>query len=132
LLNVLSTLILKKKENTKSIHNIKIDPNMWTFFYGSKYLEGLGVGCILKDPNGKKVMIACRMEFQCTNNIVEYESLLQGLGKEIDLETKKIKVSGDSKIVIIYMRNNINCLSNHLKHYQHEVWELIKSFDAFI
>jgi hypothetical protein len=29
------------------------------------------------------------------------------------------------------VRNNIHCLSSHLEHYQHEVWELIKSFDAF-
>jgi hypothetical protein len=28
---------------------------MWNLFFdGSKYLEGAGVGCILKDPNGKK------------------------------------------------------------------------------
>jgi ribonuclease HI len=92
---------IETKENSKSIHNIKRDPNMWNLFFdGSKYLEGAGIGCILKYPNGKKVMITCRMEFQCTNNIVEYETLLQGLRKTIDLEAKKIKVFGDSEIVI--------------------------------
>jgi ribonuclease HI len=70
---------------------------MWTlFFYGSKSLEGAGVGCILKDPKGKKSLIVYRLEFQCTNNIVEYEALLQRLKKEIDLKAEKIKVFGDS------------------------------------
>jgi ribonuclease HI len=88
---------------------------MWTLFFdGSKSLEGAGVGCILKDPDGKKVMIACRLEFQCTNNIVEYEALLQGLRKEIDLKENKIKVFGDSEIVIRQVRNTIHCLSSHL------------------
>jgi ribonuclease HI len=105
---------------------------MWTLFFdGSKSLEGAGVGCILKDPTGKKTLIACRLEFQCTNNTAEYESLLQGLRKEVDLGEKNIKVFGDSEIVIRQVRNTIHCLSSHLKHYQQEVWELIKFFDAF-
>jgi hypothetical protein len=47
------------------------------------------------------------------------------------LKEKKIKVFGDYEIVIRQVRNTIHCLSSHLKHYQLEVWELIKSFDSF-
>jgi ribonuclease HI len=83
--------------------------------------------CILKDPNGKKTLIACRLEFQCTNNIVEYEALIQGLKKVVDMKARKIKVFGDSEIVIRQVRNTIHFLSSHLKHYQHEVWDLIKN-----
>jgi ribonuclease HI len=111
--------------------NLKRDPNMWIFFDGSKDLEGASVGYILNNPNGKKFMIACRLELQCTNNIVEYEALLQELRKVIDLKANKIKVFGDSDIVIRQVRNTIHCLSSHLKHYHHDVWEFIKSFDAF-
>jgi ribonuclease HI len=76
---------------------------MWNLFFdGSKSLEGVdvGVGCMLKDIHGKKIMIACKLEFQCINNTVEYEALLQGLRKENDLKENKIKVFGDSNIVI--------------------------------
>jgi ribonuclease HI len=74
---------------------------MWTLFFdGSKSNEGEGVGCILKYPNGKRILIACRLEFQCTNNTIEYEALIQGLKKEVDMKVKLIKVFGDSKIVI--------------------------------
>jgi ribonuclease HI len=57
----------------------------WTLYFdGSKSNEGAGVGCILKDPSGNKTLIACRLEFDCTNNVAEYEALIQGLRKAID------------------------------------------------
>jgi len=119
--------ILKSTVETK-----KGDPNMWTLFFdGSKYLEGPGVGCIPKDMKGRKNLIACILELPCTNNIVEYEALLQGLRKAIDLKDEKIKVFGDSEIFIILVRNIIHFLSIHLKHYQLEVWELINRFVSF-
>jgi ribonuclease HI len=77
------------------------------------------------------MLIACRLEFPCTNNTVEYEALVQGLRKAIDLKEEKIKVFGDSEIIVRQVRNTIHCLSSHLKNYQSEVWELIKSFTAF-
>jgi ribonuclease HI len=105
---------------------------MWTLFFdGSKSLEGAGVGCILKDLKGTKMLIACRLEFPCTNNTVEYEALVQGLRKEVDLKEEKIKVFGDSEIIVRQVRNTIHFLSSHLKNYQSEVWELIKYFTAF-
>jgi hypothetical protein len=123
---------LENKTKFESITKPKGDPNMWTLFFdGSKSLEGVGVGCILKDPNGKNNLIACRLEFQCTNNTVEYEALLQGLKREVDMKERKIKVFGDSEIVIRQVRNTIHFLSSHLKHYQQEVWELIKKFECF-
>jgi hypothetical protein len=112
----------ENNENYVSIHNLNRDPNMWTLFFdGSKYLEGTVSSYILKDPNGNKVMIACRLEFQCIKNIVEYEALLQGLRKSIDLGENKIKVFGNSKIVMRKVRNTIHYLSSHIEHYRKEV-----------
>jgi hypothetical protein len=47
------------------------------------------------------------------------------------LGENKIKVFGDFGIVIRQVRKNIHCISSHLKHYQQDVWELIKFFDEF-
>jgi hypothetical protein len=41
------------------------------FFDGSNSNLGASVGCILKYPKGKKILLACRLEFEFTNNIVE-------------------------------------------------------------
>jgi ribonuclease HI len=92
-------------------------------------VQGLVVSSnILK---GNKTLIACRLEFDCTNNVVEYEALIQGLRKAIDLKVKKIKVIGDSEIITKHTINSIHCISNLLRNYQHEVWSLIDNFDAF-
>jgi hypothetical protein len=63
--------------------------------------------------------------------LVEYEALIQGLRKAVDLKVKLLKVFGDSEIVIRQVQNTIHCISSHLKHYQQEVWDLVKNFDAF-
>ena len=41
-----------------------------------------------------------RLEFQCTNNIAEYEALPLGLYLLEDLGAKKISAQGDSELVI--------------------------------
>ena len=59
-------------------------------------------------------------EFECTNNVVEYEALVQGLRKAIDMNTKCLEVFGGSQIVVRQVRNSIHCSSEHLKNYQQE------------
>ena len=72
-----------------------------------------------------------RLEFECTNNTAEYEALVQGLKKAIELKVKNLKVYGDSKIVVKKIRNKIHYLSPHLKAYQNEVWDLLINFHTF-
>ena len=55
---------------------------------------------MLIDLAGNKTLIACRLEFECTNNMAEYEALLQGLRKALDLNIQNLTVFGDSKIVV--------------------------------
>ena len=51
--------------------------DFWTSHLdGSKTKEGVEVACILIDPIKNKTLIACRLEFDCTNNVVEYEALI--------------------------------------------------------
>ena len=75
-------------------------------------------------PEGEKTLLACRLEFDCTNNIAEYEALIQGLYKATDLEIKYLQVLGDSEIISKQVRNTIPCHSGHIKHYHSLVQEL--------
>jgi len=59
----------------------------------------------------------CILEFDCSNNIAEYEALVQGLKKAIDKKIEKIKVSGDYEIIVKQIKNTIHCGSPHLKNY---------------
>jgi hypothetical protein len=74
---------------------------IWSLYFNkSKSKEGVGVGCIIIDPAGNKTLMACRLEFECTNNIAEYEALLQGLRKDLDMNIQNLTVFGDSEIVV--------------------------------
>jgi hypothetical protein len=74
---------------------------IWSLYSdGSKSKEGAGAGCIIIDPVGNKTLMACRLEFECTNNTAEYEALLQGLRKELDMNIQNLVVFGDSEIVV--------------------------------
>ena len=75
--------------------------SIWTLYFdGSKSNEGARVGCLLIDPKGNKTCISCRLESNCTNNNVEYEALIQGLKKAIDLDIKVLVAYGDSEIIV--------------------------------
>ena len=73
---------------------------MDAFFDVSKTLEGLGVGYVLIDPEKNKHFLSCRLEFECTNNTAEYEALVQGLRKAIELKVENLKVYGDYEIIV--------------------------------
>jgi ribonuclease HI len=114
------------------VSNTVDEAQIWSLYFdGSKSKEGVSAGCVLIDPTGNKTFIACRLEFECTNNTIEYEALLQGLRKALDMDVRNLIVFGDSEIVVRQVRNSIHCLSPHLKSYQTEVWSLMQKFSAF-
>ena len=73
---------------------------MDSLFYGFRSKDGFGAGCVLIDPKGAKWMISYRLDFQCTNNIYEYEALVQGLKKMIDLGADIVQCYGDLEIIV--------------------------------
>jgi ribonuclease HI len=46
------------------------------FFDGSVCSKGNGAGCVLVSPGVLTINICVRLEFLCTNNQAEYESLM--------------------------------------------------------
>jgi hypothetical protein len=58
--------------------NTSVKYPFWKLYFdGSKSNDGASAGCILVNPTGEKTVLSYRLEFQCTNNIVEYEALVQ-------------------------------------------------------
>jgi hypothetical protein len=64
---------------------IKTPEGIWTLeFDGSHSSSGSGVGIVLTTPSNETFYYSYRLEYQCTNNIVEYEALILGLNLAID------------------------------------------------
>ena len=82
-------------------NQVDLEDRFWfLYFDGSKTQEGSGVGCVLIDSEKNKHFLSYRLEFECTNNTVEYEALVQGPRKAIELNVKNLKLFGDSEIVV--------------------------------
>jgi ribonuclease HI len=52
---------------------------MGSYFDSSVCSMGQGAGCVVVSPSGMYIDLSIRLEFACTNNQVEYESLLHEL-----------------------------------------------------
>jgi ribonuclease HI len=50
------------------------------YFDGLVCSKGQGDGCVIISPSGVYIDLSIRLEFTCTNNQVEYESLLHVFG----------------------------------------------------
>lgn len=66
------------------------------YFDGSKTQEGSWADCVLIEPLQRKYFFSIHLEFKCMKNTVEYEALILGLQKSIDLKFTIMKVVGDS------------------------------------
>jgi ribonuclease HI len=70
---------------------------------------GSGVGIVLISPSKEATFFSYRLEFDCTNNIVEYEALLIGLNLALDRNIKCLRVIGDSDLVVSQVKRKFVC-----------------------
>jgi hypothetical protein len=70
------------------------------YFDGSVCSKGQAVGCVIISRSGVYVDLSIRLEFACTNNQVEYKSLLYGFEYLRDLVARDVDVFGDSNLVM--------------------------------
>jgi hypothetical protein len=76
-----------------SVNFVQLKP--WGLnFDGSICSKGQGAGCVVVSPSGVYIDLSIRLEFACTNNQVEYKSLLHGLEFLRDLGARDVDVFG--------------------------------------
>jgi hypothetical protein len=86
---------------------------------------------VVVSPSGVYIDLSIRLEFACTNNQVEYESLLHGLEFLRDLGARDVDVFGDSNLIMQQVRGNSQCLDRVLNSYRDKCLDIIKLFDMF-
>ena len=74
---------------------------LWTMYFdGSMAKVGTGVGVYIISLIRDFKALSYKLTFECTNNVAEYESLLLGLHALEYLGAQRIRVLGDSELVI--------------------------------
>ncbi|GAU39327.1 hypothetical protein TSUD_60780 [Trifolium subterraneum] len=95
-------MYLKMKDCDDPVFGEGPDPeSQWgLIFDGAVNLYGSGIGAIIVTPKGAHIPFTARFQFECTNNIAEYEACIMGIEEAIDLRIKNIDIYGDSALVI--------------------------------
>ncbi|XP_017972604.1 PREDICTED: uncharacterized protein LOC108661181 [Theobroma cacao] len=103
--------------------------NPWKMYFdGASNALGHEIGAVLVSPNEKYYPTIARLNFNCTNNIAEYEALVMGLKAAIEMKADVIDVYGDSALVICQMRGEWKTRDSKLVPYKKLVTELTKQF----
>ena len=66
------------------------------YFDGSLMKKGASVGMVLMLPLGVRMWYMVRLHFPSSNNVAEYEALINGLCIAIELGIQRLDVQGDS------------------------------------
>jgi ribonuclease HI len=106
-----------------------IQPELWTmFFYGSLIKTGAGAGLLFISPLGKHLRYVLRLHFPASNNVAEYEALVNGLRIAIELGVRRLDARGDSQLVIDQVMKNSHCRDPKMEAYCDEVRRLEDKF----
>ena len=95
---------------------------------GSSTLYARGIRVVFQSPEGDKSKYKVRLQYQTTNNEVEYEALLKGLELAKSLEVESIIVQGDFQLVIGQVNGTCEAKEEWIKKYLNKVRCLVKKF----
>ena len=74
-------------------------------------------------------MYKVQLQYQTTNNEVEYEAFLKGLELAKSIEAKSILILGDSQLVMGQVNGTCEAKEEQMKKYLKKVLQLVKKFE---
>ena len=84
---------------------------------------------VLQSLEGDKLKHKVRLQYQTTNNEVEYEALLKGLELAKSVEAKSILVLGDSQLIMGQVNGIYEAKEERMRKYLNRVMRLMKRFE---
>ena len=88
-----------------------------------------GIGVVLQSPEGDKLKHKVRLQYQKTNNEVEYEAILKGLELAKFVEAKSILVLGDSQLIMSQVNGTYEVKEERIRKYLNRVMRLMNRFE---
>jgi ribonuclease HI len=96
-----------------------IQPELWTMFFD---------GPLFISPLGKHLHYVLRLHFPASNNVAEYEALVNGLRIAIEQGVRCLDARGDSQLVIDQVMKNSHYRDPKMEAYRDEVRRLEDKF----
>jgi ribonuclease HI len=98
------------------------------YFDGSLMKSGAGAGLFFISPLEKHVRYIICLHFPASNNMAEYEALVNGLRIAVELGVRRLDARGDSQLVIDQVMKNSHCRDRKMEAYCDEVRRLEDKF----
>ena len=114
----------------KNIKDENIDEFWKMYFDGAYSKAGKGAGIVVISPSNKIYNFSFRLEFEASNNVVEYEALLLGLETAKYKGIKKLNIKGDLNLVVLHIKNQYQCKNDKVRKYRNDIWDTMEWFDA--
>ena len=95
---------------------------------GSSTQHAGGIGVILQSPEGDRLTYKVCLQYQTTNNKVEYEALLKGLELAESIEAKSILIVRDPQLVMGQVNGTCEAKEERMKKYIEKVLQIVKKF----
>jgi ribonuclease HI len=106
-----------------------IQLELWTMYFdGSLMKTGADAGLLFISPLRKHLRYVLHLHFPASNNVAEYEALVNGLRIAIKLGVRRLDARGDSQLVIDKVMKNSHCRDRKMEAYCDEVRRLEDKF----
>jgi ribonuclease HI len=101
------------------------------YFDGLKWVQGAGAGVVLISPQGDKLKHVLRMSFpQASNNEAEHEALLHGMKMAKACGATRLKIFGDSNLVVQQVMNRCDAIRDNMMAYRNLYYYLEGTFNG--
>jgi len=92
-----------------------------------KYGYGIGVW-VVNTGNNHREGHSYKLNFQCTNNIAEYEALILGLQLLKKLGAKRISIQGDAELIIKQIKGEYSAKHPRTRAYRNVMLDFLEIF----
>ncbi|XP_074271211.1 uncharacterized protein LOC141595136 [Silene latifolia] len=125
------TLQPQADKDVLTLSENKGDQRWILYVDGPSNMRGIGVGLVLRSPQGEKLIQAVRCDFRATNNEAEYEALILGLQLALDLRVSHIEVYIDSDLIVNHVNDSYAARDSKMVSYLKVVKDLKLCFVTF-
>jgi ribonuclease HI len=100
----------------------RIKAELWTMYFDESLMKtGAGAGLLFVSPLGRHLCYVIRLHFLASNNMAEYEALVNGLCITVELGVWRLDARGDWQLVIDQVMKNSHCRDRKMEAYCDEV-----------
>jgi ribonuclease HI len=89
-----------------------------------------GIGVVVRAADGTPLVTLGRFIGRATNNVAEYKALITALQKAKGLGARRVKILGDSELIVKQMRGEYRVKNPDLRVLFDEAQELFHTFEA--